>query len=70
MSKKPPTAPSVSEQIVAFLASVNDYGLTLRDVADETGLDPSNLSKASRGLRPVSRSEIDAVCKLMGWTLK
>ena len=70
MKSTPPAADSVSEQITCFLASVEDYGMTLRSVADETELDSSNLSKAARGLRPVSRTEIDAICEFMGWELK
>ena len=70
MKTTPPAADSVSEQITCFLASVEDYGMTLRSVADGTELDSSNLSKAARGLRLVSRTEIDAICDFMGWKLR
>ena len=69
MKTKAPKSRTVSTQIIAFLESIDDYGLSLRGLASETGLDVSNLSKAARGLRPVSRTEIDAICEFMEWTL-
>ena len=67
--KKPPSGDSVSEQVIAFLGSLDDYGLSMRQLSGLSGLDRGNLSKAARGLRPVSRTEIDAICQAMGWKL-
>ena len=68
--KKPPTGDTVSEQVAAFLGKLDEYGQSLRQLEEITGLDRSNLSKAARGVRLLSRAEIDAICQAMGWKLR
>ena len=68
--KRPPAADTVSEQVTNFLGSVEDYGMSLNQLAELSELDCSNLSKAARGKRLLSRNEIDAICSAMGWELK
>ena len=70
IKKKPPAGDTVSEQVTTFLGELDRYGQSLRQLEELTGLDRSNLSKAARGIRLLSRSEIDAICAAMDWKLR